>query len=299
MKYAHIINAFVNTPWAIVPEKLYEMTAFLELQAAGFKLSDEQIKSQYQAASNVQNRNVGSIAVINIHGVVSQRLNLLSAMSGGTSTELIAKEINNAVHDDTVGSIVLNIDSPGGSVYGVEELSDVIYQARSEKQITAVANSLSASAAYWIGSAATEFVVTPGGDVGSIGVITAHGDWSAYVNEPIAGNAGLPKVTYISAGKYKAEGNPYEPLTDEAHAAIQSRVDEYYDSFVSAVARNRGVSVAVVASGFGEGRVVGAEEAVSLGMADRVGTLESVLSQVTQPNNRMNAINRLSINERV
>ena len=88
------------------------------------------------------------------------------------------------------------------SVYGVAELADQIQSARASKPVVAIANSLAASAAYWIGCAAGEFYVTPGGEVGSIGVWQAHFDYSqAIASEGV-------KPTLISAGKYKVEGNP-------------------------------------------------------------------------------------------
>jgi capsid assembly protease len=93
-------------------------------------------------------------------------------------------------------------------------------------------------------------------------------------------------VNLITAGKYKVEGNPFEPLNEEARSAIQGRVDEYYGMFTADVARNRGVSVGQVREGFGEGRVVGAETAVSLGMADRVAKLDQVLSELSQRQQR-------------
>ena len=84
-------------------------------------------------------------------------------------------------------------------------------------------------------------------------------------------------TTLIFAGRKKTEGNPFEPLTEEAKASIQALVDEQYDIFVKAVARGRGVKASDVRGGFGEGGVVGAKEAVSLGMADRIATMDAVL----------------------
>ena len=88
-------------------------------------------------------------------------------------TEAFGAAFDRAAADSSIGAIVLNIDSPGGSVYGVEELADKIYKARGTKPVYAVANSLAASAAYWIGSAASQLYVTPSGEVGSIGVLAA------------------------------------------------------------------------------------------------------------------------------
>lgn len=88
------------------------------------------------------------------------------------------------------------------------------------------------------------------------------------------------KVTFIHAGEHKVEGNAYEPLDDEAKAFFQSRVDDYYGMFVDAVARGRGVSPATVRRDFGQGRVYGGREAVQLGMADRIETLDAVVDRL-------------------
>src|SRR5690606_12609791 len=109
-----------------------------------------------------------------------------------------------------VGTIVLDVDSPGGGVYGVAEFAEEIYKARGQKRIVAVANSMAASAAYWIATAADELVVTPGGEVGSIGVYMLHEDWSGAYEK-----AGI-KPTVIKFGENKAEGIDVEPLSESA-----------------------------------------------------------------------------------
>jgi ClpP class serine protease len=119
-------------------------------------------------------------------------------------------------------------------VDGVEELSSEVYQSRGKKKMIAVANAMAASAAYWIASAADELVVTPSGQIGSIGVFAAHEDISK------AAEMQGVKVSLISAGKYKTEGNPFEPLSSEARAAMQRDVDVFGEMFTAAVARNRG-----------------------------------------------------------
>ena len=88
------------------------------------------------------------------------------------------------------------------------------------------------------------------------------------------------KVTLISAGKKKTEGNPFGPLSDTAKADIQGRVNEYYDAFVAAAAKGRGVPVSQVRNGFGEGGMVGAREALQLGMVDRIGTLDQTIARL-------------------
>lgn len=295
MKYEKILNEFFTTPWAIMPEKLQVITSLLMMRAEGGRMGPDEIEAAIGAAHNPVNGTAGSVAVIQAFGVISQRMDLLSEISGGTSTERLAADIKTAIQDPAIGAILLNIDSPGGSVYGIQELGDVIYQARGQKKIVAISNSLAASAAYWIGSAADEFVVTPGGEVGSIGVLTAHTDVSKF--EEAVG----VKTTLISAGKYKVEGHPYEPLEQEAHEAIQKRIDEYYDSFVKAVARHRGATPADVRSGYGQGRVVGAKEGVALNLVDRVATFDETIARLQTKRGQRNTTNanRLALNERV
>ena len=193
---------------------------------------------------------------------------------GSTSTQKFTSALRQVLADDTVGQILIDIDSPGGSVYGVAELATEIVKARAQKPVVAVANSLAASAAYWIGCSAGEFYVTPGGEVGSIGVWQAHFDYSKALEEE-----GV-KPTLISAGKFKVEGNPYVPLDPEAQAFMQSRVDDYYNAFIKAVAKGRGVSVADVRDGMGEGRVLGADAALAANMVDGIATFDDVLAKM-------------------
>lgn len=275
MRYTHIIRYVMEQPWAILPATLAAIVDLLRSRAEGDMPTPEEVLARVGAApARTPVQGGGGVAVIPVYGVINQRMNLLSAMFGGTSTELLAAQFRQAMADPGVRAIVLDVDSPGGGVYGVDELAGEIFRARGEKPVVAVANSLMASAAYWIGSAADEIVVTPSGEVGSIGVLAAHEDLSAALEQ--VGR----RVTLISAGKYKTEGNPFGPLDDEARAYIQSRVNDYYSLFVNAVARGRGVTPAQVRNGFGEGRVVGAREAVRLGMADRIGTLDSVVQRL-------------------
>jgi ClpP class serine protease len=85
------------------------------------------------------------------------------------------------------------------------------------------------------------------------------------------------KVTLVSAGKFKVEGNPFEPLDADAEASIQRSVDESYGLFTLDVAKGRGVTVAKVRSGFGEGRLLSADEAKAENMVDRVATLDATV----------------------
>ena len=273
--YKNVVGGFFDQCWAMMPEALVRYTAVVSQWSVGIKMDKAAVDALVEARAKPIKRVDGKVVVLPLFGVVAQRMDLFSELSGGgTSTERFGRDFDKAMRDDDVDAIVLNIDSPGGSVYGVQELADKIYEARGKKKTYAIANSLAASAAYHIGAAADQFYVTPSGEAGSIGVFSVHVDRSK-MNE----QDGVD-VTYISAGKYKVEMNPDNPLTDEARTAAQASVDEYYDAFVANVARFRGVKEKEVRNGFGEGRVVSAQRAVEEGMADRVMTLESLLSEL-------------------
>jgi signal peptide peptidase SppA len=223
----------------------------------------------------------GAVAVVPVYGVLANKMDAFSAMSGGTSYAGIKKALHAALSDDDVKAVVLDIDSPGGSVPGTEELSNEIRSLRGgEKPIIAHVNSLAASAAYWIAASADEIVVTPSGRAGSIGVYTAHDDISVALEK-----RGI-KRTYISAGKHKVEGNETEPIGKDTLAHIQDGVNRSYSRFVAAVAEGRGTTVGKVEDGYGQGRTFFAEALMDRGMVDRIATLEQTLERFgaeTQP----------------
>lgn len=276
---SYILEAFTRSPWAIQPEKLAVLQEVVARHVAGEKLSAEEVQMVVHEAKRPSDRTVAgengnSIGVLPLFGTIFPRANLMTEMSGATSAEVFGAKFDELVNDPTIGAIVLDVNSPGGQVFGVEELARKIYDARGKKPIVAVANHVMASAAYWIGTAADEVVVSPSGEVGSVGAFAAHVDESKAMEM-----AGI-KVTYISEGKYKTEANPYEPLAEEAKAAIQESVKESYDSFVRGLARQRGKPLEEVRNGFGQGRMVNARQAVQMGMADRVGTLEDTIREL-------------------
>jgi signal peptide peptidase SppA len=274
MKYERVIQYVLENPWAIRPAALGAILDILADRAHGEPFSDREMAEQFKAAEAARRapRQSGAVAIIPIWGSIFPRANLFTEMSGGTSLQRFGSALAEADRDSQVGSIVLDVSSPGGLVDLVPETAEQI--RNTTKPVTAVANTEAASAAYWLAAQADELVVTPSGQVGSIGVWSAHEDWSRFDDK-----LGVT-TTLISAGRFKTEGNPFEPLGDEARAAFQKMIDTYYDMFVTDVARGRRTSVASVRAGFGEGRMVTAENAVTEGMADRVATLNQVISEL-------------------
>ena len=283
MNHQLLVAEYLATPWALMPERLSAVTAVIARWSGDARASDEVMHSvaadrnarDARRQSSVSNSG-GGIAVLPLYGIVTQRGNMVDDVSGpGTaSTQQFSNLLRAALQDETVSQILIDIDSPGGSVYGVAELADEIVSARAQKPVVAIANSLAASAAYWIGCSASEFYVTPGGEVGSIGVWQAHQDYSKAMDE-----AGV-KTTLISAGKFKVEGNPYAPLDEEAQGFMQSRVDDYYAAFTKAVTKGRGVPISQVRDGMGQGRVLGADAALASSMVDGIATFNDVVKKM-------------------
>lgn len=284
-----LLAEFYSTIWAIEPSVYSQMEMILGRWSDGVKLTPAQVQAaigdapQAAAARRDQAaRTNGDVAVIPVYGVLTHRAYAAQQVSTQlTSTEVLAAAVRAAVANPDVSAIVLDVDSPGGSVFGVQELADVIISSRGTKPIIAVANAQAASGAYWIASQADEIVVTPSGAVGSIGAFMRHSDQSdKNVKDGV-------KNTYIYSGKYKVEGNPDGPLDAEGLAYLQTQVDSFYTAFVKAVAKGRGVGVdAVRGPDFGEGRMVLARQAVQQGMANRVATLDQVITDLRRPAKR-------------
>jgi signal peptide peptidase SppA len=271
-KYERVTRYVMEMPWAIKPEALGVILDIIEFRANGGKWTNDEIEARIgedRKSNTVSQR--GQVAVIPLHGTIMPRARVMQQISGGRSVEDFVDDLRSADRDPDVSTIVIDVSSPGGSVEQVPETAEVIRSLKTDT--VAVANTDAASAAYWLAAQADELVVTPSGEVGSIGVWTAH--------QNIAGAQKKEGVqtTLISAGKYKVEGHPFGPLEDEAREAIQSKVDHYYGMFIADVALGRGASVETVRNGFGQGRMLTAADAVKEGMADRIATLDQVVSE--------------------
>ena len=219
--YHHVAKALTERPWAVQPQMLGLMADILRTRVEVGPLSEDEIAKRL-AAAQAENgdRNgpamAGSVAVIPMYGVISQRMGMMSQMSGGTSIDELRQSLRQALADPAVSAVVLDVDSPGGSIDGVTEFAAEIRQARAgAKPIVAQVNTLCASAAYWLAAQCSEIVITPSGEAGSIGVYAMHEDVSkAQEMEGV-------KTTLISAGEYKVDGNSFEPLSDTARSNIQ------------------------------------------------------------------------------
>ncbi len=264
-----------NTHWAILPEYLDTVDQIISAKLNGEKLDLDAIEAYTGKKLDnhrLQYEIIDGVAVIPVIGAIGKRMNMFTRLSGGASTELVRKDMSEAINDRQVRAIVLNVDSPGGTVDGTVELADWIHAQRGNKPIYAYANGQMASAAYWIGAAADKIFGYSSAQIGSIGVVGTHYDYS--VRDESRG----VKRTMVTAGKYKRIAADNEPLTEEGQQYLQSAVDKCYSLFVEGIATCRGVAVDKVITDMADGRIFLAKEALERGMIDTIGTLEDTIN---------------------
>lgn len=275
MKYPYLLAAFASEFWAMEETKLLAIVDLLAMQADGVKFTAEEIEARISpATASAVARKEGAVAVVPLRGVISPRASIVenSSTGGGTTAEGFAATIERMADDDSVKAIIVDADTPGGNVLGVDEASAAVAAVRGRKPIVVQVTGYLASAGYWIGASADEIVMSPSSAVGAIGVRTAYDD----VTEALT-KAGITREI-IAAGKFKGEGL-LGPLSDDTRTYMQGRIDEYYGMFVDRVAAGRGVTAAAVRDGFGQGRMLGAKGAVREKMADRVATMKETLDR--------------------
>lgn len=277
-----IIAAIRAQPWAILPEYLDAIEALAVRALASDVLARvaadghrESIEGSREAVAATGKRLEGAwystvrdgVAVVPVLGAIFPRANIVNSSAGGSSLDGVMRDFRVAQNSADVERIVMLFDSPGGVVSGLSEAADAI--AGSTKPVTAFVTGMAASAAYWLASQASEIVIERAASVGSIGVIATVSKQEA------VGADGRRSYEIVSSG---APMKRPDPSTDEGRAALQSQIDALEKVFIADVARGRKVSSAVVRSEFGRGGMVSGEAAIAAGMADRIGTLEGVLS---------------------
>jgi len=222
-------------------------------------------------------RKAGSTALISVIGGLVNRGAWIDAnfCTGLTSYEGIAAQVREAAGDAEIKNIILDIDSPGGEATGMFALAAAIRQARKSKYVVAVVNDLAASAAYGIASAADEIVISPTSIVGSIGIVMMHVDRSG----ELAAKGIRP--TLIHAGAHKVDGHPFGPLPEAVRAAMQRDTMAMYDRFLETVEAGRGPRLSAKAARATEARTFIGRDAIAAGLADRFGTVEEVLAELS------------------
>ena len=205
------------------------------------------------------------VAHIPISGTMMKQVPCMLDLLGvqATSTEAVRAQLDAALNDSGVKSIVLDVDSPGGTVDGTAALADDVAAVRGLKPIEAHVSDRAASAAYWVAAQTDRIVASPTAGLGSIGIYGVVPDSSE-----AAAKAGV-KVNVISSHELKGAGVPGSPVTDAQIADFQRNVDTLAGLFVDAVAKGRGMSPAA-ARELATGQVWIGEEAKAKGLADEI-----------------------------
>jgi signal peptide peptidase SppA len=262
-----IWNRLAGEPWAITETALQTILEIAARenespQAVAAKLGRD-LQNTYTATERE------GVAIIPVTGPLFRYANLFTAVSGASSYELIARDFTAALENPQIKGIILDIDSPGGEVNGVSELSNMVYAARGKKPVVAYASGDAASGAYWIASAADEIVVSDTSALGSIGVVGMYRGKSGKQGED---------VEIVSS---QSPHKRLDPSSDEGRARLQTRIDSMADVFIETIARNRKVSAESVQTHYGGGDVLIGAKAVQAGLADRVGSLEQLIQELS------------------
>lgn len=276
-----LLDFVMQRTWLLEEGTLQNLVSVVQRHDSGQKLSADEVHAIVEAREQAKKRPVpagfqiqGGVGVIPITGVIAKFSSQVNGASSprGTSIEAIRNGLHQALEDESVETIVLDVDSPGGSADGVPEMADEIYEARQKKRIVAITDGMVGSAAYFLASQAHEIVATKGAEIGSIGT------YAVLVESRRAAEQEGFDVHVLRTGKFKGVGVPGAAITDEQKANIQGRVDAINEFFVEAVARGRGVSMER-ARELADGAVHITASAIEKGLADRIGLPTEVIAQ--------------------
>lgn len=290
MKKLMALQFLASQAWALPPTMLADMEAIArrELKSGSLEALTAQDGESLKAAPAVELRD--GVAMIKVRGVVSRYASWMHEICGGTSTEALAKSLSASIEDQKVRAVVLWIDSPGGQVNGLNELAEMIYAARDRKKIVAYVGGQACSAAYWLASACSEVVIDATAELGSVGTVAGF-----RILKPVDGEQ---RIEIVSSN---APNKRLDPTSEEGQAAVQTIVDDLETVFIDAVARNMAIDRDKVLADFGRGGTFIGAKAVKQGMANRLGSLEGLIAelsgrQAARPNQSFKATTAVKTN---
>ena len=267
-----VMEALSTVAWAITPEWLETMRAIVARE----NFIEPEALEAYRArrVAGTDDMSVrGGVAILPVRGPLFRYADFFTSISGATTYEGLRRDLQTALDDPSVRAILPVIDSPGGEVNGMAELAAAFRQADAVKPVVAYVSGTGASAAYLLAASAREIVASETSVLGSIGVRMGLRDTSER-----DAKSGVKIIEFISSQSPNKRTDPY---SDEGRGKIQKTVDQLAAVFVSAVAQYRGVTEEEVISKFGAGGVEVGAAAVEVGLADRIGSFEGVLAELS------------------
>ena len=269
------LDAILATQWAILPEALDTITAIAEREheyAGNLEALEAKLGRPLGNTMSATLRD--GIAIIPVEGPLFKRANLMTAYSGATSYEMVAKDLTAALEDPSVQAVMLAIDSPGGEVRGTTDLAAMI--AAAGKPVWVHVSGTAASAAYWLATAADQIFASDTSILGSIGAQLGY-----TAKDPKPGERSVRFVSSVSPLKNA------DPESDAGAVQMQQMVDDLGAVFVASVADNMGVTVETVLEKFGQGGVMVASKALDAGMITGISTFESAFAALKKEINSM------------
>lgn len=262
-----------DTLWAGTEASLHNLLQVIEQNRetlAAAKDTDKKVEDPVEGG--LYELTEGGTAIISIKGaLISRDIDEDDARFFGISTyPHLQRACAAAIQDERVERVLLDVDSPGGEVRGIDEALSSLRKLGETKPMRAFTNSM-ASAAYWLGSTASDITMSELGMAGSIGVITTHIGMKGFYEQE-----GM-KPTVIRSGDKKALGHPLEDLSDEAKADIEERLSYIHDIFTRDVAKNRRMTIPA-AKAVSNGKCFYGAEAVESGLVDHIDSFASCLA---------------------
>lgn len=255
-----ILDYILTNHWAIVPEVLDQVLAVAQGENESPEAVAEKLGRPLQNTRTVMNRD--GVAIIPVNGILMRYANLFTEISGATSVEVLATDFRAALDNPDIRGIVLEIDSPGGQIAGISEFADMVDAA--DKPVHAYISDLGASAGYWIASAADQVIIRDTAAAGSVGVVAT-----------LRRDKKDDRIQIVSS---QSPRKRVDPETEDGRAVLQAVVDDIADVFIGRVAAYRQVSPEHVLEHFGQGGLLVGRNAVRAGLADGLGSLESIIA---------------------
>lgn len=294
INYPHLASLVFNTPLYATPDLMQTVRAVLEPRLLG---RSNDLPERLDAGGDRESREmqglrvVGRLAIIPVHGILTARAGQIDgACQEILSYEKLRVQINAALRHELVEEIILDMHSGGGAAMGCKELADFIKASTATKPITALINFASFSACYFLAAACSRIVCSPTAMVGSIGVIIETYEISKAEEE-----FGIKFNTFFR-GSHKNDCSPHEPITDQAIAEIDRRLDSAYSTFTESVASYRGLDLSVVTGT--EARIYNGEDALAVGLIDEIAPAQEALDSIAARYSGQNTPRRARVSAR-
>jgi protease-4 len=199
------------------------------------------------------------------------------AADGPASAERVITGLQSAFKHAGTKGVILRINSPGGSPVQAGQIYDEVRRLRTlhpETPVAAVVEEIAASGGYYVAAAADNIYVDKASVVGSIGVIVDGFGFTGAMEK-----LGVDRRV-VTAGENKAFLDPFEPVDPQQRAYIQGMIDEVHEQFITAVKAGRGKRLNEATPGLFSGLVWNGKRAIEVGLADALGTVDSVARDV-------------------